>query len=155
MVVIGSGATAATLIPSIASTCAHVTMLQRSPTYYRATSNTNELADTLRELEIPDEWTHEILRRWFSQQQLFFQDMADQYPELVRDELYKGIREILGEDYELEPHFTPAYRPWQQRVAIVPDGDFFHAIKSGRVSVIRLALSQHCCRSNCSTPLDP
>lgn len=136
VVVIGSGATAATLIPAIAEESAHVTMLQRSPTYFRVMGNRNELADELRELDIPEEWTHEIVRRKIAKEQVFFQDMAAKFPELVKEELFKGIREILGDDYDLEPHFTPTYRPWRQRVAIVPDGDFFKSIKSGKASVV-------------------
>ncbi len=136
VVVIGSGATAATLIPAVADDCAHVTMLQRSPTFFLPKSNANELADLLRELDIPEEWTHEIVRRSIARDQAVFQSLAVEEPDFVRDELYRGIREILGDDYDLEPHFTPAYRPWQQRVAIVPDGDLFHAIKDGKASVV-------------------
>ncbi len=135
VVVIGSGATAATLIPALADEVGHVTMLQRSPTYFRAARNVNDLADQLRELDVPDEWTHEIVRRRAVKDGAFFAQMAVEYPDLVKEELFKGITEIMGDDYDLAPHFTPNYRPWQQRVAFVPDGDLFHAIKSGKASV--------------------
>ena len=111
-------------------------MLQRSPTFFVARPNNNELADTLRQLDIPDEWTHEIVRKkiLFDQEQIV--QMSFQYPDLVREELYKGIREILGEDYDVSEHFEPAYRPWQQRIALIPDGDLFHSIAAGDASVV-------------------
>ncbi len=136
VVVIGSGATAATLIPAMAPACEHITMLQRSPTYFATGRNANELADQLRDLEIPDEWTHEIVRRQILKNQALITQMSVEAPELVREELFKGIRAILGEDYDLEPHFTPRYRPWQQRIAFVPDGDLFEGIRSGKASVV-------------------
>jgi|TARA_Y100000310_G_scaffold211549_1_gene212251 cation diffusion facilitator CzcD-associated flavoprotein CzcO len=136
VVVIGSGATAATLIPAMADECAHVTMLQRSPTFFVARPNSNEMADTLRELDIPEEWTHEIVRRKILHDQAAVIELSFEYPDLVREELYKGIREILGEDFDVSPHFTPAYRPWQQRLALIPDGDLFHTIAAGDASVV-------------------
>jgi cation diffusion facilitator CzcD-associated flavoprotein CzcO len=136
VVVIGSGATAATLIPALADDVEHVTMLQRSPTYFATGRNANELADQLRDLDIPDEWTHEIVRRQILKTQHLVTTMSAEHPELVKDELFKGITAILGDDYELSPHFTPAYRPWQQRIAFVPNGDLFEGIKSGKASVV-------------------
>ena len=136
VVVIGSGATAATLIPAIAEKTSHVTMLQRSPTFFVARPNSNELADTLRPLDIPDEWIHEIVRKkiLFDQEQIV--QLSFSHPELIREELYKGIRDILGEDYDVSEHFEPAYRPWQQRIALIPDGDLFHSIAAGDASVV-------------------
>ena len=110
VVVIGSGATAATLIPAMADECGHVTMLQRSPTFFVARPNSNEMADTLRELDIPEEWTHEIVRRKILHDQAAVIELSFEHPDLVREELYNGIREILGEDFDVSPHFTPAYR---------------------------------------------
>ncbi len=136
VVVIGSGATAATLIPAMAPHCEHITMLQRSPTFFFTGRNSNELADTLRELEIPDEWTHEIVRRKILHDQGQLNIAAKEFPELVREELLKGIREVLGDDYDIEKHFNPRYRPWQQRIAFVPDGDLFEGIKAGKASVV-------------------
>jgi len=136
VVVIGSGATAATLIPAMADECGHVTMLQRSPTFFVARPNSNEMADTLRELDIPEEWTHEIVRRKILHDQAAVIELSFKHPDLVREELYKGIREILGEDFDVSPHFTPAYRPWQQRLALIPDGDLFHTIAAGDASVV-------------------
>jgi cation diffusion facilitator CzcD-associated flavoprotein CzcO len=136
VVVIGSGATAATLIPAIAPDCAHVTMLQRSPTYYFIRSNINEVADMLRELDVAEEWVHEIVRRKILLDFGQITALALAYPELAREELLKPIREILGDEYDVETHFSPTYRPWQQRIAMVPEGDLFEQIRLGRVSVV-------------------
>ena len=135
VIVIGSGATAATLIPNIADDCSHVTMLQRSPTYFWPGENRNELADQLRELEVPEEWVHDIIRRQMLKLTKDMQYASAEYPDMVKDELLKAVRENLGDDFDMS-HFTPNYRPWQQRLAHVPDGDLFKAIKSGRVSVV-------------------
>jgi len=136
VVVIGSGATAATLIPNMADEAAHITMLQRSPTYFWTGENRNELADQLRDLEVPEEWVHEIVRRSLLKQQQQVQHLSAVHPEVVKQELFKVIRDYVGDDFDMETHFTPKYRPWQQRLAYVPDGDLFKAIKSGKVSVV-------------------
>jgi len=136
VVVIGSGATAATLIPAIARDCAHVTMLQRSPTYYLPARNANALADTLRELKIDETWIHEIVRRKVLFDQANFTRRAFEEPEAVRQELLDGVRACLGPDHPVEPDFSPTYRPWRQRIAFVPDADLFRAIRSGRASVV-------------------
>ena len=136
VVVIGSGATAATLIPNIADDCAHVTMLQRSPTFFISRPNSNELADTLRELDIPDEWTHEIVRRQILQMQDFITKMCLEQPEMARQFLLDAIRAELPEGFDVEKHFNPSYRPWQQRIALLPDGDMFKSIKKGQASVV-------------------
>ena len=135
VIVIGSGATAATLIPNMADDSAHVTMLQRSPTYFWTGENRNELADQLRELDVPEEWVHEIVRRSILKLAKDVQYISMSDPELVKEELFKVIRDCLGEDFDMS-HFTPSYRPWQQRLAYVPDGDLFQGIKSGKVSVV-------------------
>jgi len=138
VVVIGSGATAATLIPAIAGQCAHVTMLQRSPTFFITGRNANELADTLRQLEIPDAWTHEIVRRKVLFDQANFIRRCQAEPEVVRQELLAGVRAALGPGLEaqVDQHFNPRYRPWQQRIAFVPDADLFKAVRSGQASVV-------------------
>ena len=135
VVVIGSGATAATLIPSMADDCEHITMLQRSPTYFWTGENRNELADQLRELDVPEEWVHEIVRRSILKlaQEIQYASVSD--PDIIKEELFRVIREYLGEDFDMS-HFTPSYRPWQQRLAYVPDGDLFESIKAGKVSVV-------------------
>ena len=136
VVVIGSGATAATLIPAMAPDCAHITMLQRSPTFFFTGRNVNELADTLRELEIPEEWIHEIVRRKILQEQGLLAQLSVDEPELVRAGLLEGIRAILGPDFDIDTHFNPRYRPWQQRIAFVPNGDLFEGIRTGKAAVV-------------------
>ncbi|MDG0866495.1 flavin-containing monooxygenase [Candidatus Lucifugimonas marina] len=135
VIVVGSGATSATLIPAIADSCEHVTLVQRSPIYYGTGRNQNELADMLREIEVDDEWIHEIVRRKIIHDQSIFHRRTFEEPEVVKEELLTAVRDILGPDYDIDTHFTPDYRPWRQRVALVPDGDFFESIKSGQVSV--------------------
>ncbi len=136
VVVIGSGATAATLIPAIADQCKHVTMLQRSPTYFRTGRNAIELAETLRQLQVKEEWIHEIVRRKILFEQDVFTRRSFTEPEAVKKELLGGISAVLGPDYDIEKHFTPRYRPWRQRIAFVPDADLFEGIKSGKASVV-------------------
>jgi cation diffusion facilitator CzcD-associated flavoprotein CzcO len=136
VVVIGSGATAATLIPAIADKAEHVTMLQRSPSYYFAPPSTNELAGTLRALDIPDEWTHEILRRQYLSQFHWLARTSLEAPDQLHTFLIESMRPLLPEGFDIEKHFTPRYRPWQQRIAIVPDGDLFAALREGKVSIV-------------------
>lgn len=136
VVAIGSGATTATVVPAIAADCAHVTVLQRSPTYFIPGRNENPMADQLRVLGIDETWIHEIVRR----QILYFQDeftrRAVEDSETVKDELLAGVRQFLPDDYDIDPHFTPSYRPWRQRIAFVPDGDLFKGIASGKASMV-------------------
>ncbi len=136
VIVIGSGATTATLVPAIADECEHVTVLQRSPTYFIPGRNRNDLAETLRELEVPEEWIHEIVRRQILQQGNIFTQRTFEEPEKVKSELLAGVRAYLPKDFDMETHFTPTYRPWRQRVAFVPDGDLFKGIASGKASVV-------------------
>ena len=136
VLVIGSGATAATLVPAIAGKCAHVTLLQRSPTYFRTARNVNEFADMLRQLELPEEWTHEIVRRKILFEQGAFARRCVAEPDQVKQELVGNVRNILGEAADVARHFTPHYRPWQQRLAFIPDADLFEAIKAGHASVV-------------------
>jgi monooxygenase len=136
VVVIGSGATAATLIPALAGKARHVTMLQRSPSYYFAPPTTNELAVTLRALDIPEEWTHEILRRQYISQYHWMAQTALEAPDELHTFLIESMRPLLPDGFDVEKHFTPRYRPWQQRIAIVPDGDLFAALREGKVSIV-------------------
>jgi cation diffusion facilitator CzcD-associated flavoprotein CzcO len=136
VVVIGSGATAATLIPAIARQAQHVTMLQRSPSYFYAPPATNELAVTLRELDVPDEWTHEILRRQYMAQTDLLARMSVQSPDELHAFLLETVRPLLPPGFDIERHLTPRYRPWQQRIAIVPDGDLFATLREGTASIV-------------------
>jgi cation diffusion facilitator CzcD-associated flavoprotein CzcO len=134
VVVIGSGATAATLVPAIAGDVDHVTMLQRSPTYFIPGRNANDLADTLRELEVDESWIHEIVRRKILFDQEAFTRRSFNEPEAVKQELLAGVAAFLPAE-QVEKHFTPTYRPWRQRIAFVPDGDIFQGVASGKASV--------------------
>ena len=134
--VIGSGATAATLIPALAEGGAQVTMIQRSPTYFYARPNGSELADMLRSLDVPEEWTHEIVRRKMLQEQGEVARRSFEEPEALKRDLIAGVKAFLGPDYDVETHFTPRYRPWRQRLAVVPDGDLLECIRAGRVTVV-------------------
>jgi len=136
VICIGSGATAATLVPAIAGECEHVTLLQRSPTYFYPAENRNEFAEELRRIGVSDELVHELARK----KALFDQDETCQRcltePEVVKAELLEAAQAYLGPDFDIETHFTPKYRPWQQRLAFIPDGDLFQGIASGAASVV-------------------
>ncbi|MEM7250828.1 MAG: NAD(P)/FAD-dependent oxidoreductase [Pseudomonadota bacterium] len=136
VVVIGSGATAATVIPAMAETAAHVTMLQRSPTFFRTGRNAIELVEELRRLEIDEEWIHEITRKKILFEQSAFTELCFKKPEAVKRELIGEVRKLLGPDFDVDKHFTPSYRPWRQRIAFVPDADLFRAIADGKASVV-------------------
>ena len=135
VLVIGSGATAATLVPAIAGDCKHVTLLQRSPTYFIPGRNENELADQLRALKIDETWIHEITRRKILADQAEFTRRSFEEPEAVRAELLAAVGMFLPPE-EVEKNFTPSYRPWRQRIAFVPDGDIFKGIASGKAHVV-------------------
>ncbi|HEY6433967.1 MAG TPA: NAD(P)/FAD-dependent oxidoreductase [Acetobacteraceae bacterium] len=136
ILVIGSGATAATLIPAMASDCGHITMLQRSPTYFRSGRNAIALAEELRQLQVDETWIHEIVRRRILLDQDLFTRRTFEEPDKVRQELLDAARAQLGPGYDVATHFSPRYRPWQQRLAFIPDGDLFQAIRSGKASVV-------------------
>jgi monooxygenase len=136
VVVIGSGATAATLIPAIAGKAEHVTMLQRSPSYFFAPPTTDELAVTLRGLDVPEEWTHEILRRQHISQMDMLARMSFDAPEDLHTFLIESMRPLLPDGFDIDKHFTPRYRAWQQRIAVVPDGDLFAVLREGKASIV-------------------
>ncbi|HXQ12599.1 MAG TPA: NAD(P)/FAD-dependent oxidoreductase [Caulobacteraceae bacterium] len=135
VVIIGSGATAATLAPAIAGDCAHVTVLQRSPTYFIPGRNQNDLADSLRQLGIDETWIHEIVRRRILFDQRAFTERARKEPDAVKKDLLGAVAAFLPTE-EVEKHFTPSYRPWRQRIAFVPEGDIFQGIKAGKASMV-------------------
>ena len=109
----------------------HITVLQRSPTYFIPALNENELANTLRDLQIDESWIHEIVRRKILHDQAVFTRRSFTEPEVVKQELLAGVHAYLSPD-EVEKNFTPRYRPWQQRIAFVPDGDLFKGIAAGK-----------------------
>ena len=138
--IIGSGATAATLAPALANRGAHVSIVQRSPTYFYAKPNETELAALLRPLDLPPEMFHEIMRRKAIHDQTTFTRRCMEEPEAVRAELIGAAAALLGDAAPVDPHFSPSYRPWRQRLAVVPDGDLFAAIRAGRVSMVTGAI---------------
>lgn len=136
VLVIGSGATAATVVPAFAEKAAHVTMLQRSPTYFFCSPNRNELADRLREVGIDEPTVHRVVRAQIMHDQNLMTQRCQSEPDVVVEELRALIRQYGGEDFAFEPHFTPKYRVWQQRLAFCPEGDIFQHAAAGRVSVV-------------------
>ncbi|QJY45325.1 flavin-containing monooxygenase [Pseudonocardia broussonetiae] len=136
VVVIGSGSTAATVVPALAQTAEHVTMLQRSPSYWFPAPSVHELATMLAPLDLPPDWTHEILRRQYVQQLDWLATTGLEDPDQLHAFLVESIRPLLPEGTDIEKHFTPSYRPWQQRIAFVPDGDLFAAMREGKAAVV-------------------
>jgi len=135
VIVIGSGATAATMVPAMAPDAGHITILQRSPTYFIPGRNAIDLADTLRQLEVDETWIHEIVRRKILFDQDDFTRRCFEEPEAVTRELLDAVGMFLPAEQVAE-HFTPRYRPWRQRIAFIPDGDLFQSIASGKASVV-------------------
>lgn len=134
VICIGSGATAATVVPAIADETASLTLVQRSPTYFFPSHNANELADRMREIGIDEPTIHRVVRQQINYDQEVITRRCIEEPDVVREELFAAAREYLGPDFDLSPHFTPSYRPWQQRVAFLPDGDLFRKIAEGKVN---------------------
>jgi cation diffusion facilitator CzcD-associated flavoprotein CzcO len=139
VVVIGSGATAVTLVPALAVQAVHVTMLQRSPTWMVARPSVDPVAAKLRG-RLPLRLAL-ALTRWknilFT---MYIFRLCKRQPERVRELLLGGVRQALGPDADIATHFTPRYNPWEQRLCLVPDGDFFQAIKRGSASVVTDAI---------------
>ncbi|HEY7639369.1 MAG TPA: NAD(P)/FAD-dependent oxidoreductase [Steroidobacteraceae bacterium] len=135
VVVIGSGATAVTIVPEMSKTAARVTMLQRSPTYVISLPAEDFIANSLRRV-LPVKLAY-LLTRWKNVLfgMLFFQ-LSRRRPEMIKKLIFKGVRKALGPDYDIGTHFTPRYNPWDQRLCLVPNGDLFEAIKAGKVDVV-------------------
>lgn len=134
VVVIGSGATAVTLVPAMAGRAAHVTMLQRTPTWYFARPRADVLANFLRRI-MPERWAY-AATRWKNVRlgRMFF-NRARAKPDKVGAFLHKGVKKHLGEAMNMAD-FTPPYNPWEQRLCLVPDGDLFQAMKAGTASIV-------------------
>lgn len=135
VVVIGSGATAMTLVPSMADEAGHVTMLQRSPTYVVARPDRDAVANTLRKI-LPDSLAYSITRWKNVVMQGFFYNRTRTKPEKVKTSLLQMAEKELGDADIVAKHFTPEYNPWDQRLCLVPNGDLFESIKSGKASVV-------------------
>ena len=134
VVVIGSGATAVTLVPTLAESAAHVTMLQRSPTYVASRPASDAIADRLREW-LPQTLAYAIVRWKNALQGIATFNLSRRRPELMKRMLRKAAVKQLPEGYAVDTHFAPSYNPWDQRMCLVPDGDLFTAIRDGRASV--------------------
>ena len=135
VVVVGSGATAVTVVPEVAQEAAHTVMLQRSPTYMANVPAKDEMAIRLRKW-LPERWVYHLTRWKKVSFQLFFFNLARKRPQMVKRVLLGGLREELGPDYDIRTHFTPRYNPWDERLCAVPDGDMFEAIRDERVEVV-------------------
>jgi cation diffusion facilitator CzcD-associated flavoprotein CzcO len=135
VVVIGSGATAMTLVPALAKSAAHVTLLQRSPTYVVARPAEDPIANRLRRV-LPARLAYGITRWKNVLLGMFFFRLARSRPQRVKRLIVGGVRHAMGPGYDVASHFTPRYNPWDQRVCLVPDGDLFAALKSGRASMV-------------------
>jgi cation diffusion facilitator CzcD-associated flavoprotein CzcO len=133
--VIGSGATAMTLIPEMAKKARHVVMVQRSPTYVVSLPDTDWIANLLRKI-LPDELAYAITRWKNIKYQQFVYRRSRKAPDKVKQQLLKMARKELGPDYDIDKHFTPSYGPWDQRLCLVPNSDLFQAIRSGKASVV-------------------
>ena len=135
VVVIGSGATAVTIVPSMADKAAHVTMLQRSPTYMVSRPDHDVMANRLRKV-LPPKMAYSLTRfkNTWRQQLVYNKTRTD--PDKVKQLLLGGVKMELGADYDIAKHFTPAYNPWDQRLCLVPNGDFFKSMREGKASVV-------------------
>jgi monooxygenase len=139
VVVIGSGATAVTLVPAMAKTAANVTMLQRSPTYCVAMPEQDVMANFLRR-HLPSRVAYNIVRWRNILFGIYFYRLSRRSPERIKRWIGKRVQQALGPDYDIAKHFTPRYNPWDQRMCLVPDGDLFEAIKSGKAAVVTDAI---------------
>ncbi len=135
VIVIGSGATAVTLVPAMAPLAAHVTMLQRSPTYIVALPAEDRIANWLRR-SLPERFAHGLSRWKNILLTMFFYNMARLRPKATKQQILRLAKSQLGPEFDAEQHLSPRYNPWDQRLCLVPDGDLFKAISSGRVSIV-------------------
>jgi monooxygenase len=135
VVVIGSGATAMTLVPAMAKDAAHIAMLQRSPTWVVSLPDTDRIANALRRV-LPARWAYAITRWKNVTLQQFLYRRTRTNPAQVAQKLLDRVRKELGPAYDVETHFTPRYNPWDQRMCLVPNSDLFEAIRSGKAEVV-------------------
>jgi cation diffusion facilitator CzcD-associated flavoprotein CzcO len=135
VVVIGSGATAVTLVPAMAETAEHVTLVQRSPTYIVARPSQDVIANWLHRM-LPAQIAHQVVRAKNIALGIYFYQLARRRPRQVKAAILKMTRQHLGPAYDVEKDFSPAYNPWDQRLCLVPDADLFNAMKRGQVSVV-------------------
>lgn len=135
IVVIGSGATAVTLVPSLAAKAAKVTMLQRSPTYMVSRPSQDGIANALRSF-LPNSWAYNLTRIKNIGLQQFIYQRCRKFPEQAKHRIIDMLRPLLPAGYDVDKHFTPSYTPWEQRLCLVPDADMFDAIKAGKADIV-------------------
>jgi len=135
VVVIGSGATAMTLVPELAKLAAEVTLLQRSPTYVVARPSRDAIADALRRI-LPSNLAYALTRWKNVLTGLFYFTLARRKPQLAKARILQGAAQALPAGYPVDPHFTPTYQPWDQRICLVPDADLFAAISQGTARMV-------------------
>ncbi|HAS44215.1 MAG TPA: FAD-containing monooxygenase EthA [Microscillaceae bacterium] len=135
VLVIGSGATAVTLVPAMTDKAEEVIMLQRSPSYVVSKPAKDKFANFLKKT-LPSKMAHRLVRRRNILMETFFYQLARRKPKFAKKMLIKNLRKELGQDFDVETHFTPSYNPWDQRVCLVPDSDLFVALKNGKARVI-------------------
>ena len=135
VVIIGSGATAVTLVPSLAKTAARVTMLQRSPTYVISLPEKDVIANFLRRV-LPSMWAYKLSRWKNVGFMVWIYQFSQRFPNFMKKGIVKKVSQALGSNYDVQTHFTPRYKPWEQRMCLVPDADMFEAIKADRASVV-------------------
>jgi monooxygenase len=135
VVVIGSGATAVTLVPALAEAAAHVTMLQRSPTYIVSLPARDAIAQWLHRY-LPARLAHGLARWKNVLFTIYFYGLTRRKPERAKQLILDALRKELGPDYDIGKHFTPRYNPWDQRLCLVPDGDLFVALRAGKAAVV-------------------
>ncbi len=134
VVVIGSGATAVTIVPKMAKETAEITMLQRSPTYVGAFPNKDKVANFLKKI-LPKKVAHKVIRFKNIVIQIIFFNACRMWPKTMKKLLVKGAQKHLG-DYPAKPHFEPNYKPWDQRFCVAPDGDLFTTLQEGKANVV-------------------
>ncbi len=135
VVVIGSGATAVTLVPELAKKAAHVTMLQRSPSYVISLPAKDKFANWLRRV-LPSHPAYSITRWYKVLTSMYFYNMCRRWPAQAKKYIFGEMRKQLGPDYDIATHFSPSYNPWEQRLCMVPDNDLFVSLKAGTSSIV-------------------
>jgi cation diffusion facilitator CzcD-associated flavoprotein CzcO len=135
VIVIGSGATAVTLVPALARQAEHVTMLQRSPSYFISVPRVDAIAEALRR-RLPASLAYKVVRWKNIAIAVGFFQVSRRFPGRIKKLLMDGVRRQLGPGFDVDTHFNPAYNPWQQRLCFVPDNDFFRAMKRGKASIV-------------------
>jgi monooxygenase len=135
IIVIGSGATAVTLVPALAKDAGHVTQLQRSPTYILTAPDKDRIADRLRRM-LPSKVAYALVRTKNVIMNVLTYQLCQRFPDFVKQQFRKSLVAQLPEGFDIDKHFTPSYDPWDQRVCLDPNGSFFTAIRDGKVNVV-------------------